>query len=64
MTRSEAHTLASRLVMAGVDLRTAQELMGHKTITMDIAIASVTTASTRGGGASRRWLNWHQYWHR
>jgi integrase len=30
------HTFASRLVMAGVDLRTVQELMGHKTITMTI----------------------------
>lgn len=28
------HTFASRLVMAGVDLRTVQELMGHKTISM------------------------------
>ncbi|NIO20521.1 MAG: tyrosine-type recombinase/integrase [Candidatus Aenigmarchaeota archaeon] len=28
------HTFASRLVMAGEDLRTVQELMGHKTITM------------------------------
>lgn len=26
------HTFASRLVMAGVDLKTVQELMGHKTI--------------------------------
>ncbi len=26
------HTFASRLVMAGVDLRTVQEAMGHKTI--------------------------------
>jgi integrase len=30
------HTFASRLVMAGVDLRTVQELMGHKTIAMTI----------------------------
>ena len=28
------HTFASRLVMKGVDLRTVQELMGHKTITI------------------------------
>jgi integrase len=30
------HTFASRLMMAGVDLRTVQELMGHKTIAMTI----------------------------
>ena len=28
------HTFAGRLVMAGVDLKTVQELMGHKTIAM------------------------------
>jgi integrase len=30
------HTFASRLVMKGVDLRTVQELMGHKTIQMTV----------------------------
>ncbi|MFL6435991.1 MAG: tyrosine-type recombinase/integrase [Terriglobales bacterium] len=30
------HTFASRLTMAGVDLRTVQELMGHKTISMTV----------------------------
>jgi len=33
------HTFASRLIMAGVDLRTVQELMGHKTIQMTVRYA-------------------------
>jgi len=33
------HTFASRLVMAGVDLRTVQVLMGHKTISMTLRYA-------------------------
>jgi len=33
------HTFASRLVMAGIDLRTVQVLMGHKTINMTIRYA-------------------------
>ena len=33
------HTFASRLVMAGVDLRTVQELVGHKTIQMTVRYA-------------------------
>jgi site-specific recombinase XerD len=28
------HTFASRAVMAGVDIRTVQELMGNSTVTM------------------------------
>ena len=30
------HTFASRLVMAGVDIRSVQELLGHKTIGMTV----------------------------
>jgi site-specific recombinase XerD len=33
------HTFISRLVMKGVDLRTVQELAGHKTITMTVRYA-------------------------
>lgn len=33
------HTYASRLVMAGVDIRTVQALMGHKTIQMTVRYA-------------------------
>ena len=33
------HTFASRLTMAGVDLRTVQQLMGHKTLQMTVRYA-------------------------
>ena len=33
------HTFISRLIMAGVDLRTAQEFAGHKTISMTVRYA-------------------------
>jgi integrase len=41
------HTFASRLVMAGVDLRTVQELMGHKTIGMTIRYSHLAPSHQR-----------------
>ncbi len=38
------HTFASRLIMAGVPLRTVQELMGHKTIAMTCRYAHLAPA--------------------
>jgi integrase len=38
------HTFASRLAMAGVDMRTLQELMGHKTMQMTLRYAHLSPA--------------------
>jgi integrase len=40
------HTFASRLVMAGVDIRTVQELMGHKSIMMTVRYSHLTPRHT------------------
>ena len=40
------HTFASRLVMAGVDLRTVQNLMGHKTIAMTVRYSHLAPTHT------------------
>ena len=41
------HTFASRLVMAGVDIRTVQELMGHKDIKMTMKYSHLSDAHLR-----------------
>jgi site-specific recombinase XerD len=38
------HTFASRLVMKGVDLKTLQDLMGHKTLAMTARYAHLAPA--------------------
>ena len=40
------HTFASRLVMAGVDIRTVQELMGHKSISMTVRYSHLAPKHT------------------
>jgi site-specific recombinase XerD len=40
------HTFASRLVMVGVDLRTVQELMGHKSIEMTVRYSHLAPKHT------------------
>jgi len=40
------HTFASRLVMAGVDLRTVQELLGHKSIGMTVRYSHLAPSHT------------------
>ncbi|NOT58534.1 MAG: site-specific integrase [Deltaproteobacteria bacterium] len=41
------HTFASRLTMAGVDLKTTQELMGHKSIEMTLRYAHLSPQHRR-----------------
>lgn len=58
------HTFASRLVMAGVDIRTVQELMGHKGIAMTVRYSHLapthTLAAVERLSEAVRGSNWHQ----
>jgi site-specific recombinase XerD len=40
------HTFASRLIMAGIDLRTVQELLGHKCIAMTVRYSHLSSSHT------------------
>jgi len=42
MPGTRRHTFASRLVMSGIDLRTVQDLMGHKCIQVTVRYAHLT----------------------
>lgn len=46
-SRHRRHTFASRLVMAGVDLATVKELMGHKTIAITMRYAHLSSEHRR-----------------
>jgi site-specific recombinase XerD len=49
------HTFASRLVMAGVDLRTVADLLGHKTLQMVMRYAHLS--QSHGMAAVERLCN-------
>lgn len=44
------HTFASRLIMKGVDIRTAAELLGHRTLAMTMRYSHLAPEGSTGSG--------------
>ena len=44
------HSFASRCIMAGVDLKTLQQPMGHKTLQMVVKYTHLSQSDALGGG--------------
>lgn len=51
------HTFASRLVMAGVDIRTVQELMGHRSIVMTMRYSHLAPSHLQEAVSRLEWAS-------
>ncbi|MCJ7507204.1 MAG: site-specific integrase [candidate division Zixibacteria bacterium] len=57
------HTFASHLVMAGVDLLTVKELLGHKKIDTTLRYSHLSPSHKRSAIERLAFLDGHQYGH-